>query len=141
LVSFFVARLKQRQAFDQCVDAGVAADLDLTGDGFAAKVRGAQLRRREKQIGEAVDRDPKVLFRPRVEAVVAAKARFDVRDRYSRLGRAQPPPSALEVSPCTTTSRTSWIAAPVARATSRTWSCGSGRPGQPSSTVGSSGMP
>jgi hypothetical protein len=81
-----LTRLKQRQSLQQSVDPGIAGDLDVTGDTFAAKVGSTQFGRREKQSGEAVDRDAEVFFRPGVQAIVATKARFDVRDGYSRLG-------------------------------------------------------
>jgi hypothetical protein len=80
---------KQWQAFKQSIDARVARHFDLPVNAFSTKVRSAQLSRREEQGGNTVYRDPEVLFRPRVEAVMAAKARFDMGNRETGLGSAE----------------------------------------------------
>ena len=111
---------KERQSLPQSVYAGIAGDLDVTGESFAAKVGSTQFGRREKQSGEAVDRDSEVLFRPRVQAIVAAKACFDVSDRYSRLSCTERSAERAGRVALNDDQSSFSIAAPMVRATSRT---------------------
>jgi hypothetical protein len=89
LIRLFHAGSKQWQAFEQCIDAGVSGHFDLPLDAFSTEVSSAQLGRREEQGSNAVDADSKVLFRPRVQTVVAAKPRFDMGDGKAGLGSAE----------------------------------------------------
>jgi hypothetical protein len=82
----FHAGSKQRQAFQQGIDAGVSSHFYLPAHAVAAKVRSAQRGRRKQQRRQRVDRDSKVLFGPRVQAVVAAEAGFNVGNRNVSLG-------------------------------------------------------
>lgn len=71
------------------VDPAVAGNVDLAAHALASEVGGAELCRREEQLGKAVDRDPELLFRPGPPPVVASQPGLNVSDHYSGSGRRE----------------------------------------------------
>jgi hypothetical protein len=116
-------------------------DVDGAAHSLTAEVAGIEGGEREQQLGQAIGADAEVFLGPWISPVVTAQARFDMRDGNARQCGAERAANAVDVSPCTTTSAASRMAAPIMRVMSFAWANGSGCPLQPSCVVASAGIP